>query len=134
MSMLADLRSLLLADPVVSDLVGTRISWSTIPQGSARPAIVMHLISAPIDYHLGGAGGPAQSRVQIDCQAAQPFSNALHVGEAVTAAISGYAGTFGTTRFAGIFQDSAQDLSEVAAAEQQISVYSLDVIVHHQQE
>jgi hypothetical protein len=132
MTMEADFLSLLKADPGVAGQVADRISWSALPQGTARPAIVMHLIKAPTNYHLGGASAPDTTRVQVDCQSLPPFINAQRIGNAVSTALSGYAGTVGGTRFQAIFQDGAQDLSDTGAAEQQFSVYSLDFVAHHQ--
>jgi len=128
----ADFRSLLLADAGVSSVVGSRISWGVRPQGSALPAIVMHLIDAPVIYHLSGEGGPKESRIQIDCLAFGTLLNAMIVGDAVSLALSGYSGTVGGTQFQGIFQDSARDLSETGAAEQQVFLFSIDFLARHQ--
>lgn len=129
------LRALLLADAGVSALVGTRVTWGARPQGSALPAVVLHLISDVPGYTLAGDNGHRDSRVQVDSIGeGQPLS-ALNVARAVQAALSGYSGTVAGTIFQGIFIDQTRDLSEAAPeSERRLFHISTDVLIHHLQE
>lgn len=126
-----DLRALLLADAGVAAIVGTRVTWGARPQGSALPAVVLHLVSDTPVYTLAADSGHRDSRVQADCLA-DDYLESLTVSRAVTVALSGYSGTSGTTIFQGIFQESARDLSEPdAVSEQRAFRFSLDFTAHH---
>lgn len=127
-----DLLALMRADAGIAAAVGTRVYWGVRPQGAELPAIVMHLIRAPKGYSLGGRSGVPEDRIQIDCLASGTFKRAKAVGDAVSELLDGYSGTVGDTQFQGIFQDSARDLSDVGAAEQQVFNWSLDFLARHQ--
>jgi hypothetical protein len=64
------LRSRLLGDATVANLVGTRVDWGLRPQAKALPAISLTIVPTPRDYHMGGAQNTQFFRVQIDCWAA----------------------------------------------------------------
>lgn len=126
-----DLLTLLLADTGVAGLSGMRASWGERPQGTALPAVVMHLISAVPGYTLDGAMQQGESRVQVDCYALR-FKDARLLSSAVASVLSGYRGVVGTTRFCAIFQDNEQDLSEDAPEEgSRIFRMSADYIIYH---
>jgi len=91
----------LLATAGITALVGQRISWSRRPQGEALPAIVLHRIDGAPDYHLTGASGIVESRVQVDCWGAS-YGSAKAVARAVEAAVSGQRFTQGAIRFDAI--------------------------------
>ena len=69
MTHLQAVRDALLADVVMSALVGTRIYPSIAPQGVARPFIILRLISAvPHHTHDGAPSDLLEAaRVQVDC-------------------------------------------------------------------
>ncbi len=61
------LRSFLLADPVVSGLVGgVRIHNNRLPQNQVEPSVVYVKVSEIGDYHMAGDSGLGQIRMQID--------------------------------------------------------------------
>ncbi|HMR51187.1 MAG TPA: DUF3168 domain-containing protein [Amaricoccus sp.] len=129
------LRALLLADAGVSALVGTRVTWGARPQGSALPAVVLHLISDVPGYTLAGDNGHRDSRVQADCIGEGRYEAVLGVAQAVQAALSGYSGTVAGTIFQGIFIDQARDLSEPAVeSERRLFHLSTDFLIHHLEE
>jgi hypothetical protein len=130
--MIEDLRTLLLADAGLSDIVGSRVTWGSRPQGSALPAVMLYLIGGARAYNLGAEAGPLAARVQADCLATS-YLGAVNAYRAVSEALSGYTGTVGTTYFQGILQDSEpSDLSEAdGATEQRTFGISADFIVHH---
>ena len=101
------LRTLLLTDTALANLVGRLIDWDVIPQGKSGPAVVMHLISGVPDYHMAGPSGLVQSRVQIDCRATTK-ATAKAVARAVEAVLSGYKSKIGAITFGGIFKDNGR--------------------------
>ena len=124
-----DLRGLLLADAGVAAATGGRVTWGVRPQGSAFPAVVLYVVGSVPAYTLQEDTTRRDARVQADCMGAT-YAEANAVSRAVSAALSGYRGEYGSTIFQGIFLDSARDLSEPGATEQIYRV-SLDFIVHH---
>jgi hypothetical protein len=130
--MIEDLRTLLLEDAGLSDIVGSRVTWGTRPQGSALPAVVLHLIGGAKGYHLTAETGPRSARVQANCLASS-YLTATDTFRAAAAALSGYSGTVGSTYFQGILQDSEpSDLNEAdGATEQRTFGTSADFIVYH---
>lgn len=127
-----DLRALMLADAGVAAAVGTRVTWGSRPQGSALPAVVLHIVGGTKAYHLRGEGGPLQPRVQVNCLGGS-YLAALQVCRAVQLALSGYAGTVGTTYFQGILQDSEpRDLSDAEGeSDERVFGLMIDFIVNH---
>lgn len=125
-----DLRALILADAGVTALVGTRVSWDERPQGSAVPAIVLWLISQPIDYDLGGAITLVETRVQADCWG-RTKASAKATARALAALLSGYSGEQGGTRFQGVFQDNARDTRDFTVADP-LFLSSIDFLIRHQ--
>lgn len=100
--MQSKLANLLLAHAPLVALVGNRIQWDTLPQGSAMPSIVMFVISGVTDYTMQGASGYVQTRVQFDCRGTTAAS-ARAVAEDLEARLSGFRGEFGGFKFQGIF-------------------------------
>lgn len=96
------LAGLLLAHAPLAALIGNRIQWDTLPQGSPQPSIVMYVISGVTDYTMQGASGYVMTRVQFDCRGATA-ANARAVAEALEARLSGFRGEFGGYRFQGCF-------------------------------
>lgn len=126
-----DLRALLLANSGVATMVGSRVTWGGRPQGGALPAVVLHLVGGAKTYTLTGESGPIAKRVQANCLAAD-YLGAVNTFRAVTAALSGYAGTFGGTYFQGILQDSEpSDLDAPDGTDQRIYGLTADFIVNH---
>ena len=129
--MAADLRSVLLASAGVTGIVSQRVSWAERPQGSALPALVLTQISGAPTYVLRGPSNYTEARVQVDCWAST-FLAARQLADAVRAALSGFSGVRGSTRFHGVFLDAERDLrdAETDGAERFFRV-SQDFMVHH---
>ena len=96
------LAGLLLADATLAGLIGNRVQWDTLPQGTPQPSIVMYVISSISHYTMAGADDYEMTHVQFDCRGATAAS-ARAVAEALEARISGFKGEFGGYRFLGIF-------------------------------
>lgn len=96
-------RQLLTGHGPLGELVGNRIYWDEIPQGTQRPCIVMYVISSVPGYHFQGPEALMQWRVQIDCQAATTVQK-WAVARAVEGLLSGFRGAVGGVQFSGIFK------------------------------
>lgn len=82
MTIAADLRTYLLADAGVADLIGTRCYPDALPQGATLPAVVYYTISRTHAESLGGLKSAGQVRIQLDAYAATRIA-----ADAVTEAI-----------------------------------------------
>lgn len=119
--------ALLLNDSAVSLIAGQRVNWSERGQGAALPAVVLHRISGVRDYHMEGASGLVQSRVQADCWAST-YKDAVRLSRAVRAALSGYRA--GDTQ--GAFIDAErQSVEKEADGAQRFFRVSLDFKIWH---
>ncbi|UUP19507.1 tail completion protein gp17 [Nitratireductor thuwali] len=118
-------------------VAGGRRYWGRKPQknpdGSEveRPYAVLKRITGLHDYHLQGASGYVQSRVQIDCYG-ETYTSSKHTARAVIAILSGFRGTVAGTFIQGIFIDSERDLPAADAGEvTHLFRTSIDVFIHH---
>jgi hypothetical protein len=82
------LREALLADAGVSAIVAGRVSWGARPQASALPAIILHVVSAPMDHTHRGRTELVGHLVQIDCWGGA-YLAAKTLARAVLAALDG---------------------------------------------
>ena len=109
-----DLRNLLLADAALVALLGAfdgvaSIDWVIRPDFSTLPALTLEKISEPIEYNQAGSSPENMARVQIDIWA-ETYLQTLNISNRLTAYLNSYSGTFGSTRFQRIFEDSTRDL------------------------
>ena len=84
-------------------LCGNRIQWDVLPQGSPIGSISMSVISGITDYHMQGASGFVQTRVQFDCRD-DSASKARAIADTLKALLSGYRGTYEGYQFQGCFE------------------------------
>jgi hypothetical protein len=113
------LRAYLLGDATIStDVGGTRIHPTVLPQGTngpAVPAIVYNVISEITDHHTQGASGLVMVRMQVDAYAATP-AEADELARAIKTRIDGQAGVwpYGTASpqdsvtVQGVFSENAR--------------------------
>lgn len=101
----------LLADAGVAAIASTRVFPGVRPQGSELPAIVLNRISGGPLYADDGEVGLQQARIQVDCWALT-YTAAKKLARAVTASLSAFDGTAGTTAFEFIELDIERDLQE----------------------
>jgi hypothetical protein len=88
MSAETDLQTLLLANPTVAGLVGTRISADRAEQGSARPFVVYARVASQPFTALNGAHLRTQANLDVQCWANTRLA-AESLGDAVAAAVRG---------------------------------------------
>jgi hypothetical protein len=98
----AALRALLVGSGPVAALVGSRVYWGEIPQGSAAPAVVMYVVSRVPGYTFQGSDGMDESRIQIDVRDTN-LGRAFEVRDAIRSILSGYRGTISGTYVSGAF-------------------------------
>jgi hypothetical protein len=70
MTILAEIRSYLLAAATIAAAVGTRIRPRKLQQGETLPAIRLAIAGGNVHGHLGGMSGLHSARVQVDAVAA----------------------------------------------------------------
>lgn len=97
------LANLLLDHAPLAALVGNRIQWDVLPQGSPQGQISMTVVSGITDYHLLGPSGLEFARIQFDCRDATA-AKARAIAEALKARLSGFRGEFEGYKFMGCFQ------------------------------
>ena len=116
MSFKTALRSRIKDDATVGAIVGANVFWSTRPQGSPFPAVVLTTVFAEAPQHFGGYS-PTLRRdvVQIDCYASTA-KVAAELREAVLAAIVPEA-TVGGVTFQRAFPDWRDDVRNTPAGE-----------------
>lgn len=112
MSITEDLRTYLLTQESVTNLLVNRIYYDALRQGSALPASVMELTHAEImDRHLSGTGSAYRSQVTVYSYASsRPACNSLR--DALIAAIEFDTGTWGSTNIERAFCEYWVDLAE----------------------
>ena len=108
------IRSILLADPIVSAAVGgSRIYPGTIPQGVTAPSIVQNLISEDLHYHMQGDSNLMFARTQLVAWA-KTQDDAVYLAGVVFDRLSGFSSpswAYGTSspqeriEIQGVFHD-----------------------------
>ncbi|MBV7408203.1 DUF3168 domain-containing protein [Maritimibacter sp. DP1N21-5] len=113
--MKAALTSLLLADPDLEALVGTRVHWLTLPPGEAgAPYLILQEISEVEPMHLEGPTGLRFARLQTDAWG-ERLADAVAVADAIEDLLNGYAAVSGGIRFERITKEMRRDIGPVDA-------------------
>lgn len=82
--MQAQLRTRLLGNATVINLVGNRVDWNARSQGKSLPAITLQIVSDPRPQHMGGNQTTRETRVQVDIWSLN-YPDAATLREAVIA-------------------------------------------------
>lgn len=120
----------LLAASGLTALVVDRINWNKIAAPAVAPYVILRRISGGRDYHMGGASGLVETRVQVDCLGST-YASAKAVARAVESALSGFRGVQGLTTFDGIFLTAERDLIDDDESPADLHGVSLDFMVWH---
>lgn len=118
----------LMAQAGLTALVSNRITWGRRPQGSALPAVVLHVISRTPQYTMGGASDITSQRIQVDCWG-DSYGSAKATARQVTAALSGLKTTVGGVEFLGSFKEGERDSDEQGEGGGMLSRTSMDFII-----
>lgn len=131
--MLQSLTSLILSSSSVTSLVPSEnIVWKKLHARDSWPRIVLHTVSSTPQYHMTGPSGLSVTRVQADCLG-ETYSSARAVAQALETLLSSYYGTYGTTKFDGIFIDSVRDALEDDDTPDTIFGVSIDLMIWHKE-
>lgn len=130
--MLQSLTSLMLSSSTLVALVEDRVVWKQMATTPLFPRVVLHVISSNVDYNMSGPSGLVNTRIQVDCLGST-YASAQTVAAAVLALLSGYRGTYGTTKFDGIFHDNSRDTLEDDDIPESIFGVSLDFTIWHKE-
>ena len=127
--------AVLLADPVLSPLVGKRIEPQTNSQDTAFPRMTYQRISTRRLRHLGGRSKLAHLRIQVNCFG-RTESDAKQAAAAVVNALDDpakYQSTAAGWKFQAIWVEDERDgySPDRHAADTGVFQVSLDVIVWH---
>jgi hypothetical protein len=119
----------LTTDAAVSAVVGTRVYWVKVPQGTALPYVRLQTISDPRPVHLQGYESARVTRVQADCFAAT-YGAARGLAEKIVTAVAVPADV-GGVHFGFTKAEGPQDLGEDIAGGTFTHRASLDLLVEH---
>lgn len=122
------LRARLVADSAVAAIVGTKVYWTLVPQGTALPYIRMQTVSDPRPEHLRGYQSARQTRVQVDCFAGS-YATARALAEAVIATAA-FPSTVGGVAFGRTKAEGPRDLGE-DTGNGFVHRLSLDLLTEH---
>lgn len=115
----AVLQRIIVNDPAVSALIGSRLYPNIIPQGTPNPAMTYQQISGPRGHDMDGAIGLTKARYQINCWAAS-YAKAKELAEAVRLTLDGYSSS-GTIKV--IFLANEGDLPKTKPGLDQLTRY-----------
>lgn len=123
----ATLQRILLAAPVISNLIGSRLYPNIVPQKAPMPAITYQQISGPRGHDMQGAIGLTKARYQINCWAAS-YAKAKELAEAVRLTLDGYSSS-GTINVVHLANEG--DMPETLPGEDLLTRYGkrLDLFV-----
>jgi len=103
-----DLRTRLLADADVTNLVGTRILPLHDKHSSPWPKIIYRLVSEENDYSAGGNTGPTECVIEFDCQA-KSYDSAKLLDVLVADNLDAISGQVGSSHIQGCFTENVSD-------------------------
>lgn len=111
MSLSTDLRTYLLAQSGISNLVGTRVYRALRNQGDGLPAIVINITNDASDQALDGVLSARDADVQIDCFD-DDWAGVDALADAVETALDAYSGAMGDRTCQVALLRTRQDLDE----------------------
>ena len=88
------LRTYMIGQSGITDLVSTRIHFVKAPQDIDKPYIVIYKISGPRLHSHDGGDGLAHPRFQVSIFA-ETYAAAKEIAAAIQSALQGYSGTMG---------------------------------------
>jgi hypothetical protein len=96
MSLPSDIRTFVTASTSISAVVGTRMHYNQLPQPSIYPHLWFQRQSREEELDMGGVGGLAMSRFDIEINSTSP-SVAISLADKVRGRLHGYRGAMGAT-------------------------------------
>lgn len=111
MSLLTALRTYVLADAMVTALVGVRMYPRRLPQGPTLPAIAYQRIDTRREHDMDGPDGLPRARVQLSIWAAS-VAAAEELAAAVRGRLDGYKGAWGSVTVGSCLCVGERDLDD----------------------
>lgn len=108
------LRTHILGDTDITNLVGQRMYPVKLPQDPTMPAISYFRVSGIRHKSYGGPSGLAGPRIQIDAWAGEPsgYKTAKELADLIRKRLDGFSGLLGTDRIWGAFLENDTDMYE----------------------
>ena len=103
-----DLTAYLIANAGLTALVNGRIYSQVLPQHAVLPAIVYSQIHGKAGNTMENASGFTDATFQFACMA-MSYYDAKKTAKSLRAALEGFAGTMGSTKVYGAFQEAERD-------------------------
>ncbi len=128
MDMQAALHARLAADAAVAAVLGGKLFWNVVPQGTALPYARMQTVTDLRPQHLTGYDSGRETRVQIDVFAAT-YAAARSIAEAIIAEMAAPATVLGI-RFGRTRAEGPRDLGEDTTGGF-VHRLSLDLLIEH---
>lgn len=120
MSIEPAIKTILLEDTPITDLVGSRVYFINKPQNVTSSCIVLELISTVRNLVFGGDAGYSNGTMQITCFASS-YQALKTLTDTVRAALHGFAGTIASTEVSFIKVTSDNDIPVVPAEGRQVT-------------
>lgn len=107
MSIAAEIRGIIAADPDVIALAGGRICVDFIPEDSIMPSALLYIISEKSEDCLSGFVGFETAKIRTECYGqTRQEADALH--KALRGSLNGVLGRYGDIVIKGIGQDTGR--------------------------
>jgi hypothetical protein len=116
-------------DPTLDPLVGTKIYWMKVPQGTVPPYIRLQIVGGDAVEDLDGDTVLHETRVQADCFATT-HAESHEIAEAITRSTAEPATTAGVV-FGRIKTTTPRDLGEDVPGKGFIHRASMDLLVSY---
>jgi len=114
---------------IVSAVGHTRVYWTLVPQGAARPYVRMQTVSDERPEHLEGYDAARRTRVQVDVFA-DKYSEARTASETIIAAVADPA-TVSGVKFGRTKAEGPRDLGEDVDGVGYVHRLSMDLLAEH---
>lgn len=113
MSLLSDIRAMILSESSVSTVISDRLYPLRLPQDPILPSVTFQKISNVEDTNLDGPMVFGMHRIQFDCYALTYLGVEL-LSKAIKRTLHGFSGDIGgsppTGRISGVFHDGERDM------------------------
>ncbi len=114
---------------IVATVGHSRVYWTLVPQGAARPYVRMQTVSDDRPEHLEGYDTARRTRVQVDVFA-DKYSEARAASESIIAAVADPA-TVSGVKFGRTKAEGPRDLGEDVDGVGYVHRLSMDLLAEH---
>lgn len=119
------IRSLIVEDSSVANIVGAGVYAHAAPQGSAFPYVTFFVVDdVPHTHSLSTGLGGGRQRVQVDCWSTD-YEQAKTLSLAIRKALVGNSGTKNGTTIQAILSEGSRDTYEKPESAKELGVYGV---------